>query len=101
MTSVRLVQYILDPFTGAQQPMAALVSDGRHVRVVRAPPHQLPAVARANVARICMDLEAEPDFTSLPIGAGPQVVLGEVRVLPGTISDVPAWVRDTLLRPAA
>ena len=101
MTAVRLVQYVLDPFTGAQQPIAALVSDGHSVRVVRAPVMNLPGAARANIARIWLDLEAEPSFDTLPIGAGPQVIVGEVRILPAAIPDVPAWVRETLLRPAA
>lgn len=100
MNAVRLVYFILDPYTGAREVVAAQVRDGARARVVRAPAPAVPQAARGAVERALADLEAEPTFDALPIGAGPQVVAGEPRPIPA-VSDPAAWVRDVLLRPAA
>jgi hypothetical protein len=95
MIAVRLVYFILDPYTGAREVVAAQVREGASARVVRAPAPDLPPAARGAVARALVELEAEPAFEALPIGAGPQLVVTEPRVIPT------AWALDALLRPVA
>ena len=101
MNAVRLVYYILDPYTGAREVVAAQVREGASARVVRAPAPAVPLAARGAVERALVGLEAEPSFETLPIGAGPQVVAAEPRAIPAAVLDPTAWVRDLLLRPAA
>lgn len=100
MNAVRLVYYILDPYTGAREAVAAQVRDGARSSVVRAPAPVVPMAARGAVERVLADLEAEPTFDALPIGVGPQVVATEPRPIPA-VPDPAAWVRDLLLKPAA
>ena len=101
MTAVRLVYYIPDPYTGAREVVAAQVREGSRCRVVRAPAPVLPLAARGAVERALADLEADPSFDALPIGAGPQVIATEPRTIPAAVADPAAWVRDVLLKPAA
>ena len=100
MNAVRLVYYILDPYTGAREVVAAQVRDGARSRVLRAPAPVVPLAARGAVERALVDLEAEPAFGALPIGAGPQVVATEPRPIPA-VADPAAWVYNVLLKPAA
>ena len=99
--AVRLVYYILDPYTGTREVVAAQVREGAQSRVLRAPAPVVPSGALGTVARVLADLEAEPNFDALPIGAGPQVVATEPRAIPASVQDPAAWVRDMLLKPAA
>lgn len=101
MSSARLVFYVLDPFTNDRRPVAALVSDAGRVRLIRAPAVGLPARAQATADRALCDIEAEPEFDRLPVGAGPQMVIGEPLLLPPSVVDASAWVRAALLPPAA
>lgn len=101
MNAVRLVYYILDPYTGAREVVAAQVRERDRSRVVRAPAPVLPLAARGAVARALVGLEAEPNFDALPIGAGPQVVAAEPQAIPAAVPDPAAWVLNVLLRPAA
>lgn len=101
MSAVRIVSYVVDPFGDERQPIAALLSDGGRVRVVRAPVLRVPAAARANVERVLLDLEEAPAFDALPIGTGPQVVAGDARTIPPGVTDAPSWVREVLLTRAA
>ena len=101
MNAVRLVYYILDPYTGAREVVAAQVRDGARSRILRAPAPVVPLAARGAIERALADLEAEPTFDALPIGAGPQVIATEPRAIPEAVQDPAAWVRDVLLKPAA
>ena len=101
MNAVRIVSYVVDPFLDERQPIAAIVVEGGRIRVVRAPVLRVPASSLANVERVLLDLENSPAFDMLPLGAGPQVVAGDVRVIPAGVGDPPCWVRDVLLTRAA
>ena len=101
MNAVRLVYYILDPYTGAREVVAAQVREGARARVVRAPAPAVPLAARGAVERALVGLEAEPAFEALPIGAGPQVVAAEPRAIPAAVPDPAAWVAEVLLGRAA
>ena len=101
MNSVRLVHYILDPYTGAREGVAAQVREGGRCRVVRVPAPVLPLAVRGAVERALADLEADPGFDALPIGAGPQVIATEPHAIPAAVADPAAWVRNVLLKPAA
>lgn len=99
--AVRLIFFISDPFTGAREVVAAQVREGKASRVLRAPTPSLPLSARATVSRVLADLEAEPAFEALPVGAGPQVVATEAQAIPETVDEPEQWVWDVLLKPAA
>lgn len=101
MTAVRIVSYVVDPYSGERRAMAALVRDEHATRVVRALDPGLPAVAQANAERILLDIEAEPDFDELPRGAGAQAVAGRPFAVPADIDDAVSWVRNVLLSRAA
>ena len=97
MSRVRVVSYVVNPFNGARQPLAALLSDGAGVQVVRASLQNLPVAARANAEWALRDLEAAPALDVLPVGVGAHVVAGEIHTLPPDISDPRAWVQAVLL----
>jgi hypothetical protein len=101
MTRVRLVFYVIDPFADLRQPLGALISEGGQVRFLRVPNLTLPYAARANAERVLIDLEAATALDPLPVGAGAHVVAGPSWVVPATVDDPPAWVRDMLLARAA
>ena len=101
MMAVRLVFYVVDPFTDERVPVAALLSDGSRVQVIRAPAPRVPAAARANLECILRDIEEAPRFDALPAGAGAHAVVGVVLPLNLGLVDTPAWVREVLLRRAA
>lgn len=100
MTTMRLIYYVLNPFTDDRRPIGALLqAPGGGVRVVRAPHLDLPPRARLNVEHILRDVEAAPSMHALPIGAGPQTVVGEVRHLPPLPIDPADWIRDVFFAP--
>jgi hypothetical protein len=101
MTPVRLVFYIVDPFTDDRRPIAALLGNDGNVVVVRAPLEGLPAYARANAGRVLVDLDTAVTLSPLPQGAGAHAVGGEILVAPVPLADAPAWVRASLLTTAA
>lgn len=101
MTPVRLVFYVVDPFSDDRQVIAALVASGQGVTVVRAPVTDLPEAARANAERILRDLDAATTLEPLPFEAGAQVVGGAMLSAPVPPDDAPAWVRRSLLPRAA
>lgn len=96
----RLVYFILDPYSDARTPVAALLQDGAETRVVRVVLPPLRPSAQSAVARALADIEALPDFDALPLGAGPYFVMGEPRTLPADVADPGRWVRDYVLRAA-
>ena len=101
MTPVRLVFYVVDPFTDDRRPIAALVGTEGQVVVVRGPLDGLPAIARANAQRVLVDLDAAVALHPLPLGAGAHLVGGEVIEAPVSFEEAPAWVRAALLPQAA
>jgi hypothetical protein len=101
MTPIRLVFYVIDPFTDVRQAIAALISTERGVAVVRAPLVTLPVAARANVEHILLDLDAATTLDPLPFEVGAQVVGGAVLFAPVPAAQAPAWVRQALLPSAA
>ena len=103
MTRVRLIYYIVDPYADVRAAVAALVDRDGETTLVRAGqlPRSLSASAQAAAERALADVEAAPVFDVLPVGAGPQVVLGPPRTLPAGVADPASWVRDMLLDRAA
>ena len=105
MTSLtyRIVQFIPDPFSGARVPLAALVSDGKEVRVVRASlipdADCLGGPRRAALARMIVSaLRGATEVDQLPAAVGPQAVLDKARRVPVPDLDAAeAWVRDHIL----
>jgi hypothetical protein len=96
----RLVYFILDPYSDARAPVAALLQDDHTTSLVRADAPTLRASAEFAVARALADIEAGRDFDTLPSGAGPHFVMGEPRTLPAGVANPSRWVRDHLLRAA-
>lgn len=92
--------FLLDPYSDARVPIAALLQDGHATSVVRADASNLRASAVFAVARALADIEAGRDFDTLPFGAGPHFVMGEPRTLPAGGADPSRWVRDHLPRAA-
>lgn len=101
MNALRLVYYVIDPYTDERTLIAALIRQAGAIQVLRAPAPRLAPAARANVERILRDLEATHVLDPLPFGVGAQVVAGPVILLPATLTDAQAWVREVLLRSAA
>jgi hypothetical protein len=101
MMAVRLVSYVVDPYTDERVPVAALLSEGGRVQVIRAPDPRVPEVAKANLERILRDIEEAPRMDALPVGAGAHAVVGALLPLNLALADAPAWVRDVLLGRAA
>lgn len=101
MMAVRLVSYVVDPFTDERVPVAALLSADGRVQVIRAPEPRVPEAAKANLECILRDIEEAPRLEALPVGAGAHAVVGAVLPLNLSLADAPAWVRDVLLRRAA
>lgn len=101
--SYRTVQFVPDPYSGARVPVAALVSDGEAVRVVRSA--QLPGAQclggprRAALVRMVMEaLHDVSGFDRLPHSVGARAILDGAREVP--VSDLDAaerWVRDHIL----
>ena len=96
----RLVYFILDPFSDARTPVAAMLQDGEGTSVVRVVLPLLRPSAQSAVARALADIEAVADFDALPVGAGPYFVMGEPRTLPSDVTDPGRWVLDYVLRAA-
>lgn len=96
MTAVRLVFYIVDPFTDRRLTLAALIAADERVVVVRAPLRDVPKAARANVERILRDLEAAAELDPLPLGVGAQAVGGAVLWAAVPPEQAPAWIRAGL-----
>lgn len=99
-TRTRLVYFVIDPYTELRAAVGALLQRGSVTELVRGTLPTLTPSARFAVARGLGDIEAEHDFDTLPIGAGPQFVMGEPRTLPVDITDPGRWVLDHLLRAA-
>lgn len=100
ITRTRLVYFVIDPYTELRAAVGALVQRGSVTELVRGVLPTLSPSARFAVAHGLGDIEAEHDFDTLPVGAGPQFVMGEPRTLPGDIADPGRWVADHLLRAA-
>ncbi len=96
----RLVYFIIDPYSDARAPVAALLQSDDVTRVVRGAPLRLSPSAQFAVARALTDIEAFHDFDALPMGAGPHFVMGEPHTLPSGVADPRRWVLDHLLRVA-
>ena len=97
----RIVYFIIDPYSDARAPVAAMLQSGDHTSVVRAPVPVLSASAQYAVTHALTDIEKHHDFDALPIGAGPHFVMGEPRTLPIGVADPSRWVLDHLLGRAA
>jgi hypothetical protein len=99
----RLIQFMLDPFSGARVPIAALVrgADGR-VSVARAPhvpgPHCVGGRATWSAMHMALeDLERASDFDVLPPSVGPHVVLEPGKRVPDSVLDPARWVELSIL----
>jgi hypothetical protein len=101
MTMVRIVSYVVDPYSGERRAVAALMREELATRLVRSPDPGLPQSAEANVERILQDIEAAPDFHDLPRGAGAQAIAGQPIGVPADVADAAVWVREILLRRAS
>lgn len=99
-TRTRLIYFVIDPYTELRTAVGALLQSGEVTELVRGTLPRLTPSARFAVARGLGDIEAQTDFDTLPIGAGPQFVMGEPRTLPLEIADAGRWVLDHLLRAA-
>jgi hypothetical protein len=96
----RIVYFVINPYSDARAPVAALIQVADTTRVVRAVMPDLAPSARFAVDHALTDIEALHDFDELPIGAGPQFVMGEPRTLPNDVPDPSRWVLDHVLRAA-
>ena len=96
----RVVYFISDPYSDARLPVAAMLQNGDNTGVVRAAAPALKPAAQSAVERALADIEDLHDFDALPIGAGPQFIRGEPRVLPAGVAATRRWVLDNLLRAA-
>lgn len=101
--SYRIVQFVPDPFSGARTPVAALVTDGDALRVVRSPhlpgPECLGGARRAALVRLIVDALLESAvFDRLPASVGPQAVLDPVRNVPvAGLDAAERWVLEHAL----
>lgn len=100
-TRTRVVYFINDPYSEARTAVAALLQAGDETSVLRATLPRLRPSAESVVDRALTDLEREPNFDALPIGAGPHFTMGEPHSLPKGVADPGRWVLDHLLRTAA
>jgi hypothetical protein len=98
----RLVHFLPDPFSGARVPVAALVGGDGRISVAQA--MYLPAAAclgssatEAALGLVLESLGGAKTLDSLPVGAGPQAVLGPVTNVPPGVADAAEWVRQHIL----
>ncbi len=98
----RLIHFSPVPHLGARFPIAAVVSHGGGVEVVRMPhlPGErcLGGARKVSVLRLVLDsLESVSAFERLPSSAGPHAVLDDVKNLPAGIGNPVKWVEQHLL----
>lgn len=97
----RIVHFMPDFVSGARYPIAALLSNAEGTRVVRSThlpgPSCLGSKPRAAAARLVLEsIERSVEFERVPLGAGPHVVLGEIRPVPSAVEDVEEWLHSLL-----
>lgn len=92
---------MLRPFSGWQVPLAALLSEGDSVRLVKS--ETLPALdllghgATRLMAHLIQQLELGAPLHHLPASMGPQVELSPVQSLPAQLPRPEQWLRTHVL----
>jgi len=93
----RPVWLVTDPITGGRGVLGFMVDDGV-VGFVPSACTAWPTEGTRRLAELVSELlEAKPAFEAPPLGAGPQVVFGDVAEAPVSVEDARGWVASTLL----
>jgi len=96
----RPVWLVLDPYTGNRTLIGMLVTHGAAVDLVHSPgaAQRLNANQQRILDLAIAQLTDATSFDDLPIGLGPQVVLGEPAAVPATVETPVQWVAEQILR---
>lgn len=96
----RPVWLVLDPYTGIRTLIGMLVTWDAAVELVRSPCEDqgLNPKQRRILDLAVAALTDATSFDDLPMGLGPQVVLGDPAVVPAAVERPVQWVAEQILR---